>query len=440
VDGQPHDEQRDRHRHRHRRGHRGVRRLGESPDILDFSPDGALAFITLRGPNPRSGGSAVHPIAGGTPGVAVVDVATRQVVEVLRPNDDVVDPALEGDGRLSDFHGIGVRRLGLPSEVTRLAGAGRIQTAIAISQAAFDDGEATGAVIARADDYPDALAGTSLAARAGGPVLLSATDGLPAEVAAELQRILPAEAEVHLLGGEAALAPAVVTAVEALGFTTVRVAGPSRYETAVAVAETLDDPVLLLLTTGLDAPDAVAAGAAAAAAGGAVLLTAGDAPHPATLAYLDGAGDGEHVAVGGPASRAHPDADPIVGPTRVETAIAVAEAFSAEAEVLGLARSDDFADALTGGAHVGPLGGAVLLTPTAALHPAVSTFVCDRSETLRRGFAYGGTAALSASTVEALANRLDGEGCGEPLTLTTASARAATAHRSDGLVCALPTT
>jgi DNA-binding beta-propeller fold protein YncE len=70
---------------------------GPSPDIIDFSPDGRYLFITLRGPEPRSG---PHAIAGETPGVAIFDVALRELVAVIEPDQGNVD---------SDFHGIGVR-------------------------------------------------------------------------------------------------------------------------------------------------------------------------------------------------------------------------------------------------------------------------------------------------------------------------------------------
>ena len=73
--------------------------VGESPDILVISPDGRFAFITLRGPEPLSG---PHAIRGHSPGVAVVDVAARQLVEILLPEPDLA---------VSDFHGIGLRPL-----------------------------------------------------------------------------------------------------------------------------------------------------------------------------------------------------------------------------------------------------------------------------------------------------------------------------------------
>ncbi len=73
---------------------------GRSPDILTIGLDDVHAFVTLRGPAPRSGPHAIH---GDTPGVAIIDVATRALVTVLEP--DRGNPA-------SDFHGIALRRLG----------------------------------------------------------------------------------------------------------------------------------------------------------------------------------------------------------------------------------------------------------------------------------------------------------------------------------------
>ncbi|PMR68358.1 YncE family protein [Halomonas heilongjiangensis] len=70
---------------------------GKTPDILDFSPDSRYAFVTLRGPNPVS---MPHMAQGETPGFAVIDVETREVVKIIQP--------AEGNPE-SDFHGIGVR-------------------------------------------------------------------------------------------------------------------------------------------------------------------------------------------------------------------------------------------------------------------------------------------------------------------------------------------
>jgi hypothetical protein len=293
--------------------------------------------------------------------------------------------------------------------VTRVFGPTRVETAVAISQATYEDGEASTVVLARADVEPDALAGTPLAVTADGPLLLSSSTDLSEATAAELTRVLPAGAPVHLLGGNAALAPAVEEAITALGFEIVRVAGATRVETALAIAERLEDPDTLLVTTGDNFPDALAAGAAAGHVGGAVLLTPSGSAHPAVTAYLAANAEADVFAVGGPAATAYPDATRVVGPSREETAVEVAEVFFDDPTVVGIARRDDFPDALAGGAHIGRLGGPMLLTPTDSLHPAPSAYLCGAD--IEAAFVYGGPAAVNASTVDAIAARLTGEGC-----------------------------
>lgn len=91
------------------------------------------------------------------------------------------------------------------AEVRRLRGADRIATAIAISQDAHETADTV--VLARADQFPDALAGGPLAARLDAPLLLTGRDGLDARVAEEIER-LGATGAV-LLGGPSALSPAI---------------------------------------------------------------------------------------------------------------------------------------------------------------------------------------------------------------------------------------
>jgi DNA-binding beta-propeller fold protein YncE len=83
-----------------------IERIGDTPDILDFSPDGSLVYITQRGPSPRSGG--VHAAAGEQPGVVVIHTASRRILRVIEP------PRVESaDGvHLNDLHGVGVRPVG----------------------------------------------------------------------------------------------------------------------------------------------------------------------------------------------------------------------------------------------------------------------------------------------------------------------------------------
>jgi predicted extracellular nuclease len=293
---------------------------------------------------------------------------------------------------------------------TRLAGDDRIETAIEISQDSFDASTAEAVVLARADIYPDALAGTPLAVAVDGPLLITSPDDVRDDVGAEIQRVLPSGGTVHILGGPQALDASVRAELEALGYQVVRIGGQDRIDTAIAVAEAIGDPEALLITTGYDFPDGLAAGTAAAANAGAVLLTTPDERHPAVDEYLLGRDPGVEVyAVGGPAVRAYPAARPVWGQNRDATAVAVAEVFFTDPTVAGFARRDDFPDALSGGAHIARQGGPLLLTGTETLSSETAAYVCDQM--LAAGFVYGGPLAISEDVRAAIEARIEGQGC-----------------------------
>ena len=297
-------------------------------------------------------------------------------------------------------------------EGNRLSGPSRVETAVDISQNDFStNGSADVAVVARADTFPDALAGGPLAVERNGPLLLTPSDSLHPATAAELTRVLAPGSTVYVLGGTAAITEATATAITFLGFEVERVAGPTRVETATAIADRLGVLRTLLVANGQDFPDPLIAGAAAPSVDGAVLLVNGDAPHPATDAYLAARPDADVVAVGQPAASAYPEATAISGATADETAVAAAERFFPEPTVVGIARNDAFPDALAGGAHVARAGGPILFTPQGALSAAPTGFLCTHADTLGTYVVYGGTAAISDAVFTAVGERIRGEGC-----------------------------
>ncbi len=79
----------------------------DAPDIMWASPDGEQMFVTLRGPNPLSGDP--HAATGINPGFSVIDVESREIEEIVQPDEDNED---------SDFHGIGVVPRGVEGEYT----------------------------------------------------------------------------------------------------------------------------------------------------------------------------------------------------------------------------------------------------------------------------------------------------------------------------------
>lgn len=287
--------------------------------------------------------------------------------------------------------------------VVRLAGADRIATSVEASREAFDDGEAGAVVLARADEFADGLAGVPLARVVDGPLLLTHSGELDDRVAGELQRLLAEGDDVWMLGGRAALNDQVEQRVAELGFTPQRLAGDDRFETAAVIAEHgLGAPDQVLVATGGDFADAVTAGAAASQVQGAVVLSAGDQLPTVTSDYLAQHDPAEVFAIGGPAATAVPDASPLVGATRFETAAAVADQFFADPSTVGLATGTRFPDALSGGSHIARYGGPMLLSGPDRLHNAAEAYLAGRGAMIDAGVVYGGTAALSSGVADGL--------------------------------------
>ncbi|HEY0871753.1 MAG TPA: cell wall-binding repeat-containing protein, partial [Acidothermaceae bacterium] len=297
----------------------------------------------------------------------------------------------------------------LPSSVQRISGASRFDTAIATSQDEFAaTGSAKAVVLTRADNYPDALAGVPLAAKVGGPLLLTSSASLNPTVSAEIVRVLPAGGMVYILGGTAAVSAAVATTLTDNHFVVKRLAGSDRFATAVSIADALGDPTTVFEATGLNFPDALAGGPAAIMSSAAILLTNGSVQAPATTAYLAAHTGGTHYALGGPAAAADPSATSIVGTDRYATAARVADTFFTAPTVVGVATGANFPDALAAGPDLGSKQAPLLLVPPAGALPEGSTreLILD-NPTVRSALVFGGTSSISddvATQVGVLAN------------------------------------
>ena len=292
----------------------------------------------------------------------------------------------------------------------RLAGDERVGTAVVIAADAFPEpASADAAVLARADDFADALTGAPLAAAVDGPLLLARRDGLPDATAAELERVLPDGATVHLLGGPAALGEEVADAVAALGFEPVRHAGADRIATAAEVARLLPPAEEALIASAAGFPDALAASVPAARDGLPVLLTAPDDLPESTTRVLGELGTSRATVIGGPAAVSDAvvgalaagldEVERLGGPDRYATAVAVLEARHPDASVVSLASGSTFPDALAGAPHAAARGQPLLLTaPDALSAPTAEALRAHRPERLD---VYGGPAAVAASVVDA---------------------------------------
>jgi len=291
------------------------------------------------------------------------------------------------------------------ADVGRLSGTDRFATAVAASLARFPSGGASAVVLARADDYADALVGGPLAAQKNAPLLLTTGAALPTTTKAELSRVLGSGGHVYLLGGTSAIPASVEAQLEALGYQTTRLAGSNRYATAVDVADALGDPATVLLATGTNYPDALAAGPAAAHSNGAVLLTAGSVMPSETATYL-AAHAKTTYAIGGPAATAAPAAHAVVGTDRYSTAVAVATTFFVAPTTLGIATGTNFPDALAAGALLAHVGAPLVLTSGGSLPTATLQYLTSVASSATSAHLFGGTSAVSDSVRTAVSNAL----------------------------------
>ena len=92
--------------------------------------------------------------------------------------------------------------LGKIAKTTRVAGADRYATAVAVSKK-FHTTTSTTAVIASGANFPDALVGAVLAGTDKAPLYLSQTTCMPSTVVSELSRLKATS--ILLMGGTAVL-------------------------------------------------------------------------------------------------------------------------------------------------------------------------------------------------------------------------------------------
>jgi hypothetical protein len=295
-----------------------------------------------------------------------------------------------------------------PEQVVRMAGADRVGTALKVSQDSYGNNSAAAVVLADSMHFPDALAGTPLAVKEHGPLLL--TNGSKGTVdprlLPEIARVLgTGSKQVFVLGGTGSVSQGIEDQLKALHYTVTRLWGTDRYGTALAIARWIGtSPTSIFLATGTDFPDGLSAGAAAGFKGGVLLLTNGKTLPAAVASYLDDARSNNPglvtvVAVGGLAHQADPTAEvSLVGSDRYATSELVAEKEFGPTPIVGLATGLSFPDALSGGAAAAFDGAPLLVaSPTSRwllTTGAVPSFLHAWSAAINQAFVFGGTAVV----------------------------------------------
>ena len=295
-----------------------------------------------------------------------------------------------------------------PSNVGRIAGASRYDTAAMISAQNYASPQAT-VYIATGQNFPDALAGAALAGKEHAPLLLVPTSGaLPASVVSELQRLDPTN--IVIFGGTGAVSDAMLGNIEtATGVTPTRIFGASRYDTAAQIAATYSNPqATVYIATGQNFPDALAGAALAGSKGAPLLLvpTNGALPasvtseltalDPTNIVIFGGTGAVSDAMLGNIETATGVTPTRIFGASRYDTAAQIAATYSNPQATVYIATGQNFPDALAGAALAGSKGAPLLLVPTNGALPASVTSELTALDPTNIVI-FGGTGAVSTS-------------------------------------------
>jgi hypothetical protein len=383
-----------------------------------IAPGLACAEVTSVSPSQAPAGAQVTVNGLGLARATITfGGVTASVVSGTASSETVVVPPGSGTvnvsaaGSLGDGPASASFTYGNPvGEFTRIYGTTAIGTAIAISQSRFPASDSVPAVVvARSDFFSDALAGGPLAAREGGPLLItpgaSQSSTLDPAVLSEIERVLEPGGTVFLLGGPLALNPTIDPALQGLGYAVTRVAGSDEYATAVAIAAQLGNPGVIFEATGLNFPDALSAVPAAVQENGAILLTDGTTQAPETATYLAAHPHDTRYAIGGPLAAAGADktATAIYGQDQYGTSAAVAAAFFATPKTVGAATGTNFPDGLAAGPGLGLADAPLLLVePTGALPATILSYLQAAGGSITSGILFGGPLAVADQVLSEL--------------------------------------
>jgi putative cell wall-binding protein len=290
---------------------------------------------------------------------------------------------------------------------SRVEGADRFVTSVELSKKTFPR-TASVAYITTGASFPDALSAAPAAAVEGGPLLLTYPGELPNSVRQELLRLKPSK--IVVVGGDAAVSPAVVQDLRGIQSNVKVLAGVDRFETSRMIAqEAFGGAKGAYLATGSSFPDALSAGAAAGSRKVPVVLVNSNVPtvDQATANLLRGMTDIR--VVGGPA--AIPDSlvsslsslstQPIrrlAGADRFLTSVAINDNAFPSSKTAYLATGVSFPDALAGAAAAGFTKSPLYVSFTDCVPLAVKSSIIAKGATTV--VLLGGQAALSQNVAK----------------------------------------
>ena len=166
--------------------------------------------------------------------------------------------------------------------LNRLAGQDRFTTAVAIASSKWT--QSNYAILAYGYNYPDALAATPLAKKYDAPILLTEKDTLTPVTKQELVNLNTKN--VFIVGSNEVISTIVENELAKMGVNVIRLAGQNRYDTAVKIAEQLENVSDVVIVSGDKYDGALSVASIAAKNNMPILLVQGENLPDSVISYL----------------------------------------------------------------------------------------------------------------------------------------------------------
>lgn len=301
--------------------------------------------------------------------------------------------------------------------LTRIAGETRYETMSAMVDK-FNPDKGGAAILASANNFPDALAASSPSGTQNAPIILTSASSLSDEARIQLEAIKPNK--LYIVGGEAAISKEVEQSAVSVAScqSATRFAGDTRYETALKIADGIgQNNGTVIIATGENFADALSVSPYAQHFKAPIVLSSPSSGlSDEAINMIKSKGFSNAIILGG--TSAVPDAvnqqlstagisnvQRLQGDTRYETSAIIAEFEKSQgmtANGVVFATGSNFPDALVAGPFAGKNNSMVLLADDATIQ-----WAAKYREDVNKAFIAGGASAVSEDTANTIASYLN---------------------------------
>lgn len=295
--------------------------------------------------------------------------------------------------------------------VIRIHGSDRFETAIKISNRIAESSAIV--LLANAQDYPDALAGSTLS---GGkyPLLFTNSDKLDDRIVSEIERLNPQM--IIILGGEKSVSKEIETNLNQ-SYEIMRIGGADRYETMELIRD-YSPQKSAIITTGDNFPDALVSAPLAISKDANIVLTPKAAIGDNALNILKKTSENLYI-VGGENSitgsmketiqslNEFDSIKELYGDNRYSTSVKIAEEFFSDTVII--ASGNVFPDSLAGSVLAGSLNAPILLSAPDKLDQSAREYLKQNKDSINNIIIVGGETALSEAVVKESLAHIKGE-------------------------------